>query len=461
MTTGHHPHTDPPAGPPRRSQGVQDVPMRVCMVLYDVQEFGGLEEYAVNLAIGLRRLGHEVSFLSAAWAPRDNQYRRRLSGHGVPFVQAPKWVSLAASDWDTKVRILDWLVFVATPLVYLLGFLHWIVKRHGWSQSLASARGWLRSQLLGRLLAKDRRESLGRLLLTWWRYRWQPDLLHLHGYTTNLLFAIEWAHARNVPVVYEEHQTPDAQFDWWQGFSHTINKATTVVAVSEQSARALRTVCGVTRPIEVRPPLLPDPLGSAVRPPARHVRDGPVTMTTVARLYVTKGLTYLLQAIPKVTATHPDARFRIYGDGPLHQELLAQATELGLDADAIFRGAFTTRDALADIMADTDVFVMSSILEGQPLGLVEAMAYGCPIVTTSVGGIPELIEDGVNGLLCPPGDVDALASAIRTVVGDPALRERLGREARRSYEQGPFEPLAVGERLASIYSGALLNGRTA
>ena len=144
------------------------------MVLFDVQDFGGLEEYLVTLAIGLRASGHETSVLSTAWVPDDNQYKRRLAEHGVPFVQVPRWISLPASDWDTKVRILHLLVWLASPLVYLLAALRFVVKRGSWGQSLTSTRGWLRSQLLNRFLAEDRREALGRLLLTWWRRRWRP-----------------------------------------------------------------------------------------------------------------------------------------------------------------------------------------------------------------------------------------------------------------------------------------------
>ncbi|HUU33649.1 MAG TPA: glycosyltransferase family 4 protein, partial [Vicinamibacterales bacterium] len=384
-----------------------------------------------------------------------NQYARRLAEHGVPLVQVPRWISLPASDWDTKVRILDVLVLLASPLVYLLAALHLVVQRRSWSQSVTSARGWLRSQLLSGVLAADRREALGRLLLTWWHRRWRPDLLHIQGYTTNLLFAVEWAHARRLPVVYEEHQTPDPQFDWWQGFSTTVNKTAAVVAVSQRSALALKSVCGITRPIVVRPPLLPDPLAPTWTPRPRRAAGQPLTLTCVARLYVTKGLPFLLEAIAQVTSTHPNVRLTIYGDGPLRDELHAHARQLGLDADALLPGAFTSRADLARILSDTDIFVMSSVLEGQPLGLVEAMAYGCPIVATSVGGIPELVEHGVNGFLCSSGDPGCLARTIRTLIDAPVVRERVGLEARRSYERGGFQPVAVCQHLAGVYAQVL------
>jgi glycosyltransferase involved in cell wall biosynthesis len=255
-----------------------------------------------------------------------------------------------------------------------------------------------------------------------------------------------------VPLVYEEHMTPDPRFDWWERFHDTVNKAERVVAVSEESARALRIVCGVTRPIAVRSPLLPDPSQPEVRAlgPARP--PGPLRVTTVARLSVAKGLDYLLHAIARVKATHPAAEFRVYGDGPLRAALVTLAAQLGLDGQRIFVGAFTDRQALTRIMHDTDVFVLSSVLEGQPLGLVEAMAHACPIVTTSVGGIPELIEDGVNGLLCQPRDADALAERIDRLLADADLRRRLGAAARRTYERGPYQPAKVCAHLASIYA---------
>jgi glycosyltransferase involved in cell wall biosynthesis len=192
-------------------------------------------------------------------------------------------------------------------------------------------------------------------------------------------------------------------------------------------------------------------------PAADRQADGsrPLRVTTVARLGVTKGLTYLIDAIAELKPDYPDVQFRVYGDGELRSELVDRAAARGLDGNAIFVGPFTRREDLSAILARTDVFVLSSILEGQPLALVEAMAYGCPIVATMVGGIPELIEDGVNGLLCPPRDVESLARQLRTLFDDPALRRRLGQAARQSYERSPFQPTSVCDGFASLYRNVL------
>ena len=133
-------------------------------------------------------------------------------------------------SWATKLRILSRLVALSWPLLTVLTIPRLVMKGGGWRQARASTEGWWRQRLLDGGLAKDRRSTIGQWLLSRWRRQWRPDVLHIQGYTTNLLFAIEWANQRRVPVVYEEHQTPDPQFDWWKGFASTINKATVVVA---------------------------------------------------------------------------------------------------------------------------------------------------------------------------------------------------------------------------------------
>ena len=269
--------------------------MRVCLVIHELQEFGGLEEYATSLGVALKQAGQDVSVLSDAWAPAGNQYVRRLREAGVRYVQPPKWLSLPASDWQAKERILRVVVAAATPLVYLAAVGLFIVRRAAWRASITSARNRLQAALMTHVIGPHRGGPLGRMLLRWWRLWWRPDLLHLQGYSTGLLYVIDWAVTCRLPVAYEEHQTPDPQFDWWQGFHATINKATVVIAVSDESARKLRSVCGVTRPIVVRSSVLPDPMALGWR--RADPSPDALMVTTVARLYVTKGLTYLLETI--------------------------------------------------------------------------------------------------------------------------------------------------------------------
>ena len=429
--------------------------MKILMISYDMQDFGGLEEYAVNLAIGQKQQGHDVSYMSAAWVTPENQYSRRLKDAGIPLVQPSKWISDLASNWDTKERILRHVMLILSPLTLIMGLGVSLLKKRPTKQAWTSAYNWLKGKIMESVIGHDYRKAIGRVLLSWWKLRWHPEILHIQGYTTTLLFAIDWAHSKGVSVFYEEHQTPDSQFNWWKGFENTINKADRVVAVSEKSAEGLREVCKVTRPIVVRGPLLPDPFQTGREKEFSVHSDGKFTITTVARLYVTKGLTYLLDAAAIVKKTHPQVEFKVYGEGEQRNELLAKAESLGLDGKNIFMGAFTSREELTRIMAGTDIFLLSSILEGQPLAIVEAMAYGCPIVTTNVGGIPELIEDGVNGLLCNPTDSLCLAKKIQLLIDTPTLRKQLGQAARDSYKKSPFEANAVASFFTSVYSEVL------
>ncbi len=429
--------------------------MKILMVSYDMQDFGGLEEYAVNLAIGLKQQGQNVSYMSAAWVNPENQYARRLKASGIPIVQPPKWISDLASNWGTKERLLRTMMLILSPLTFLMGLGVSLLKRRLFKDAWTSAHNWLKGKLMDGFIGHDYRKSLGRILLNWWNMRWHPEMIHIQGYTTTLLFVIDWAHANGIPVAYEEHQTPDPQFNWWKGFESTINKADRVIAVSEKSAQGLREVCKVTRPIVVRGPLLSDPFQGQWQKNYAIQMARPFRVTTVARLYVTKGLTYLLDTAAFVKKAHPQVEFKVYGEGELRGELLEKAERLGLDGRSIFPGAFSSREELDRIMEETDIFLLSSILEGQPLVIVEAMAYGCPIVSTNVGGIPELITDGVNGLLCPPEDPQCLAEKIKMLIDDAAQRERLGRAARKFYENSPFEAKAAAGFFTGVYGEVL------
>jgi glycosyltransferase involved in cell wall biosynthesis len=429
------------------------------MLLFDPQRIGGLEEYTTNLASALRRCGEDVSVLSLTWVPPGNQYVQRLAQAGITVAQPPRTLSRLASDWPTRDRLLAAAMVLVAPVVGVLAIGLVLQRRCSWSQAWTSAYGWLRGKWSACLM-RDRRPMLGPWVLARWCRRWRPDLLHIHGYVDTLLFAVDWAYDHGYPIVYEEHQTPDAGYGWWFDHPASINKADLVVAVSETSASALRAVCDVQRPIVVIEPVVPDPKAAGWRAEGpREESDGGMQVTAIGRLIEIKGMRYLLDAIPSITATHPRTRFRIYGEGPLRAELVAHANRLGLDGESLFAAPYTSRDALAAIMSDTDIFAMPSLLEGQPLVLIEAMAYSRPIVATAVGGIPEIIEHGRNGLLCQPRDVECLSDSIRALIVDAPRRARLGDAARQSYLEGPFEAGTAAERLLAAYHWVLEDRR--
>lgn len=152
--------------------------------------------------------------------------------------------------------------------------------------------------------------------------------------------------------------------------------------------------------------------------------EGTPIVGVVARLEPEKGHPTLLEAWPAVLAEVPAARLLVVGEGSRHEALAAQAAELGISASVIFTGR---RDDVPSVTAALDVAVLPSYREAQGLTILEAMALSRPVVASDVGGIPEMIEDGVTGLLVPPHDPAALAAAIVRLLRDHPLADTLGR----------------------------------
>ena len=147
----------------------------------------------------------------------------------------------------------------------------------------------------------------------------------------------------------------------------------------------------------------------------------------VARLVPIKAHEVFLEAAAEVQRRVPNARFVIVGDGERRAELEARARDLGLAERTLFLG---WRRDMRKVYADLDVVVLSSLNEGSPVAIIEAMAAGRPVVSTEVGGVGEVVANGRGGLLVPPRDPSALAEAVSTVLADPDAGERMGHEAR-------------------------------
>jgi glycosyltransferase involved in cell wall biosynthesis len=148
----------------------------------------------------------------------------------------------------------------------------------------------------------------------------------------------------------------------------------------------------------------------------------------VGRLVPIKNLQLLLEAAALARQSDPNIRVVLVGDGELREELKAQAAAMGLAEAVVFAG---WRRDLANVYADLDAVVISSHNEGTPASLIEAMATGCPVVATRVGGVPDLVVDGETGRLVPPGDREALAAALLALFREPELTARMAELARR------------------------------
>ena len=144
----------------------------------------------------------------------------------------------------------------------------------------------------------------------------------------------------------------------------------------------------------------------------------------VARLEPEKGHPTLLEAWPAVLRSCPDAYLLVVGEGNQREALERQASEMGIANRVVFTGR---RDDIPAVTAALDVAVLPSYREAQGLTILEAMALSRPVVASNVGGIPEMIQDGITGLLVPPHDAGALAAAITRLLGDHPLADQLAR----------------------------------
>jgi len=276
---------------------------------------------------------------------------------------------------------------------------------------------------LGRALS-----LVGDLRTIWTLYRlmrrYQPDVVHTHtakaGFTGRVA-----AWLAGVPVivhtfhghVFRGYFSPAKTKIFLLLERLTARLSDAVITLTEALKREIADEFHVTR----RDRIVVLPLGFDLSPFLSAERkngafrrewgipDNALLIGIVGRMVPVKNHALFLEAAAKVRAARPDARFALVGDGELRAEIEARADSLGLREAVIFTG--WQRD-LARVYADLDALVISSVNEGTPVSVIEALASGCPVITTAVGGLPDLLEGGKLGALVPSGDAAALAAAL-------------------------------------------------
>jgi phosphatidyl-myo-inositol dimannoside synthase len=177
-------------------------------------------------------------------------------------------------------------------------------------------------------------------------------------------------------------------------------------------------------------------------------------VVAVGRFVRVKGFEYLIDAYARARADAPNLRLVLVGDGDIREELEGRARMSPDGGDIVFTGMVPPSDVAASLAA-ADIVAVPSVrhagfVDGLPNVALEAMAAGKPLVATSVGGLPQLVHAGETGLLVEEKDSEALAGALVTLAGDPALRARMG-EAARSVVRDSLTWTALAERLTSVY----------
>jgi glycosyltransferase involved in cell wall biosynthesis len=297
------------------------------------------------------------------------------------------------------------------------------------------------------------------LRLTWFFATHRFHVVQTHDLYSTLL-GVPAAWLARVPVILSCRR--DLSHWWWYTarnrriLRHIQNRSTYVIANSQavrdflvemdgfdpNLIRVIRNGVDLERFATVRPDrerLFP------------HLGTQNQLISVVANMNVeAKGHSDLIRAAAEVSREFGDATFLLIGDGVERTRLEAMTAELGLSRTVLFLGR---RIDVPSILACSDLFILPSWAEGLPNSVLEAMAAGLPVVATRVGGIPEVIDNGVSGLLVAPRDSHALAMAVLQILRNKGLAKQLGRSARERVRlQFSFERLL--SELDSLYIAA-------
>ena len=285
------------------------------------------------------------------------------------------------------------------------------------------------------------------------------DVVHVMTPDPAAMAMIRAAHVARIPLLYQELGTPDFLPElgiYYEQLAEVLPFCNEIAALSPTLSRRFFEKFAPRCPLSVLPLMVDDvqPAASAPASPA-GVRFG-----FAARLEYGKGPLSLVAAFAEVCRQVPNASLRIAGAGPQQPEVEMLAATLGVADRCSFTGIYSGNAEKSAFLRDIDVFVLPSLAEGTPNGIIEAMAHGLPVIASAVGGIPDTLSPQ-SAILVEPGDVGALAEAMTELATSPARRAALGTVARARYEQF-FSPAAVlplltaaYERLAACYRSGI------
>ena len=242
----------------------------------------------------------------------------------------------------------------------------------------------------------------------------------------------------------------------------SMSRADVVIALSEQWKKFLLEEVRADLCVEIVPNSVDRDFAHVSLEDTQPLRADRKTVLFVGGLGHRKGVYDILKAIPRVAEKHPSARFIFAGQEEARGEwdrIHEVCTENHLESYAQFPGCVTGLAKL-DLFLRADVFVLPSYGENLPYSLLEAMAAGLPVITTPVGAIPEIVEDGINGFLIQPGDWEALAERTSLLLQHVGLRTVMSHANRNKVRHG-FMPESAMERFDAIYKKLLTEKQSA
>ncbi|MGZ8217441.1 glycosyltransferase [Methylomagnum sp.] len=262
----------------------------------------------------------------------------------------------------------------------------------------------------------------------------RPDVVHLHSRIGADVMGGLAARLAGVPIVHSRRQD-NPEKPWMVALKYRLHDR--VVAISEGIGQVLLSeglpaskLRVVRSAVNARP--FQRPRDDAWFRAEFGLPDDSLAIGVAAQLIGRKGHRFLLQALPRLLAQFPTLHTVIFGKGPQEDELRKLAQRLGIAGHVHLAGF---RDDLPRVLPCLDVLVHPALMEGLGVSLLQASSAGVPIVASRAGGIPEAVRDGVNGLLVPPGDVDALGEAVGRLLDNPELARQMGAAGRALIER--------------------------
>jgi glycosyltransferase involved in cell wall biosynthesis len=291
----------------------------------------------------------------------------------------------------------------------------------------------------------------------------QPAIVHTHQTVGRYVYPACWA-ARQKIIVHTVHNIAIGEIHsrFWRRFQGwAYRRGVLPVSIAQEVTRTF-TEEYRRAPVAEIPNAIPteryapDPARRAVWRSQHAVPRDALVFTCVAGLRPQKNHRLLLQAFAQAAPQLPDVLLLLVGppdrlDPAYAESLKALAQELGLGQRVRFLGS---RADVPDILRATDVFVLSSDYEGNPLSVLEAMAAGLPVISTAVGGVPELVQHSATGLLVPPSDAGALAEAMTQLGRNTAQRAAMGDAARQTALER-FDVRTMSRAYATLYQQLL------
>lgn len=265
----------------------------------------------------------------------------------------------------------------------------------------------------------------------------RPNIIHTHSYVLRYVLPARAANPHGI-VVHSVHNSAEREVDRTGRMVHRIGFRLGVqpVAISDEVARSFRELYG-SEPAAIiyNGAGVENGFQAGARESWRRVHGfspADLLIVSAARFEPQKNPLGLIAAFARALPRLPASHLIMAGEGSLLGECRALAARLGVSDRVYFPGL--CRD-VAELLSACDIFALASDWEGVPVAVIEAMAARLPVVATAVGGVGELVETDVTGLLVPPGDAHALAEAMADLAGDPERRRGMGERARQRAER--------------------------